>query len=551
MITRVVLVGFSGTGKSTTGRLVASALGWSLVDMDGEIERREGTTIPELFDRQGEAYFREREATLLRECLERTEVVVSTGGGAVCTEDAWKALRAAPGTYVVGFEASPEEIQRRIDRHRNEAAPGETAHRPMLDAEDPLERIRGLLAAREEFYRRADVTIPVGTRTAERTAADITELVRLSSGIPSEIQLETTSSPSRILVGTGSRDSLMPLMTERFPKARRVWIAADEHVAKAHRSWLGGLGEAGPAPSLYSVPPGEGSKSLDGLSGLYDWMIGGGVERNDVAVAVGGGVTGDLVGFAAATTLRGIGLVQVPTTLLSMVDSSVGGKTGINHSAGKNLIGAFFQPPLVIVDPAFLETLPDRELRSGFAEVIKHAVIQASTPGGEAGFLFDVLERNADALLRLEDPLVSWVIRQNISLKAAVVEADEKESYLRQILNFGHTIGHGIEAADYSLLHGEAVAVGMVAAMSIGVEKGLVDASMRERLVRLLEAFGLPTAARFDPQVVRERMSRDKKKASGVQQWVMPRAEGGVEIRTDVSDAEIDQALDVVSLPSG
>ncbi len=547
MITRVILIGFSGTGKSTTGRLVASALGWSLVDMDDEIERREGMAIPDIFDRHGEAYFREREATLLRECLERTQIVVSTGGGAVCTEEAWEALRADPGTYVVGFEASPDEIQRRIDRHKSEAAPGETARRPMLDAEDPLERIRGLLARREAYYQRADVTIPVGNRPAERTAADITELVHLSTGTPSEVRLESTSSPSRILVRTGARDGLLHLLTERWPKARRAWVAADEHVGEEHRPWLDALGEGGLTVSRYSVPPGEGSKSLAGLSGLYDWMIGGGVERNDVAIAVGGGVTGDLVGFAAATTLRGIGLVQVPTTLLSMVDSSVGGKTGINHAAGKNLIGAFYQPPLVIVDPAFLQTLPQRELRSGFAEVVKHAVIQASTPGGEAGFLLDVLERNADALLRLEDPLISWVIRQNISLKASVVEADEKESHLRQILNFGHTIGHGIEAADYSLLHGEAVAVGMVAAMQIGVEKGLVDATIRDRLVRLLEAFGLPTAASFDPQVVRERMSRDKKKASGVQQWVMPRAAGGVEIRTDIADAEIDHALAAVS----
>lgn len=547
MITRVILIGFSGTGKSTTGRLVASALGWSLVDMDDEIERREGMAIPDIFDRHGEAYFREREATLLRECLERTQVVVSTGGGAVCTEDAWEALRADPDTYVVGFEASPEEIQRRIDRHKSEAVPGETARRPMLDAEDPLERIRGLLARREAYYQRADVTIPVGNRPAERIAADITELVHLSTGTPSEVRLESTSSPSRILVRTGARDGLLHLLTERWPKARRVWVAADEHVGEEHRPWLDALGEGGLTVSRYSVPPGEGSKSLAGLSGLYDWMIGGGVERNDVAIAVGGGVTGDLVGFAAATTLRGIGLVQVPTTLLSMVDSSVGGKTGINHAAGKNLIGAFYQPPLVIVDPAFLQTLPQRELRSGFAEVVKHAVIQASTPGGEAGFLLDVLERNADALLCLEDPLISWVIRQNISLKASVVEADEKESHLRQILNFGHTIGHGIEAADYSLLHGEAVAVGMVAAMQIGVEKGLVDATIRDRLVRLLEAFGLPTAASFDPQVVRERMSRDKKKASGVQQWVMPRAAGGVEIRTDIADAEIDHALAAVS----
>jgi len=547
MVTRVVLTGFSGTGKSTTGRLVADELGWSLVEMDEEIERCEGMSIPDIFERLGEAHFRQKEADLLRESLQRKGVVISTGGGAVCTEEAWDALRADTGTFVVGFDASPEEIRRRVERHQAQAASGETTKRPMLDAEDPLQRIRDLLADREDFYRRADVMIPVGDRSAERNAADISEMVRLANGTRSEVVLTSTSSPSQVIVGPGSRDSLAQRLRERWPKARRVWMAADEHVLDGHRAWIDSLREGLPEVSTQPVASGEGSKSLSGLSALYDWMIGGGVERNDVAVAVGGGVTGDLVGFAAATTLRGIGLVQVPTTLLSMVDSSVGGKTGINHSAGKNLIGAFYQPPLVIVDPAFLRTLPERELRSGFAEIIKHAVIQASTPGGEAGFLFEVLERNADALLRLEDPLTSWVIRQNISLKAAVVEADEKESHLRQILNFGHTIGHGIEAADYSLLHGEAVAVGMVAAMTIGVEKGLVDESVRGRLTRLLTAFGLPTRARFDPQVVRDKMSRDKKKASGVQQWVMPRAEGGVEVRTDVDSAQIDRALAAVA----
>lgn len=276
-------------------------------------------------------------------------------------------------------------------------------------------------------------------------------------------------------------------------------------------------------------------------------MIGGGVERGDVAVAAGGGVTGDLMGFAAATVLRGIGLVQVPTTLLSMVDSSVGGKTGINHPGGKNLIGAFYQPSLVVVDPAFLITLPGREMRSGFAEIIKHAAIQASTPGGEGDFLYRVLERNAARLLALEEPLTSWVIRQNISLKAAVVEADEKEARLRQILNFGHTIGHGIEAAGYSLLHGEAVAVGMIAAMAIAVEKGLVLAADRDRLVSLISAYGLPTSARVDPGDVRRKMAHDKKKSAGMQQWIMPLPEGGVEIRTDIGELEIAAALRLVT----
>jgi shikimate kinase / 3-dehydroquinate synthase len=549
MITRVVLIGFSGTGKSSTGHLVADRLGWSVLEMDDEIERREAMSIPEIFDTHGEERFRRLEADLLQEGLSRRDVVISTGGGAVCSEEAWDAIRAHTGTLVVGFEATPEEIQRRIESHAALAARTETTRRPMLDADDPLARIRHLLSVRQEYYRRADVTIHVGSRPPEVTARDIAEMVSLANGVHSSVTLKGEAAESRIIVGPGSRDALLERLAERWPKARRIWVGADEHVADGHAEWLATMVSSDFDMQQKSIPSGEGSKSLGGLGDLYDWMICGGVERNDVAVAAGGGVTGDLVGFAAATTLRGIGLVQVPTTLLSMVDSSVGGKTGINHADGKNLIGAFYQPPLVVVDSVFLKTLPQRELRSGFAEVIKHAVIQGSTPGGEGNFLLNVLEQNADALLRLEEPLTSWVIRQNISLKAAVVEADEKESHLRQILNFGHTIGHGIEAEAYSLLHGEAIAVGMVAAMEIGVAKGMVEPSQRDRLVALLAAYGLPTNASFNATVVKEKMSRDKKKSSGVQQWVLPLATGGVEIRTDVPETLIDHALSAVLRP--
>lgn len=545
-IARILLIGFSATGKSTTGKHLARELGWSLLEMDEEIERREGMTIPEIFERHGEEAFRASETALLQEALDRQDVVVSTGGGSVCNEDAWAAIRASSGTLVVGFDASPEKILQRLRRHAEEAPAGETTTRPMLDAQDQAGRIRSLLEQRKPFYRRADVTLPVGNRSPERTARDIAEMARSASGQYAEVTLDTGSAHSRILVGPGGRRSLLAELRARWPQARRLWLGVDAHVEQAHDEWLATIGGEGIAVSRHAIPSGESSKSLQGLSSLYDWMIGDGVERSDVAVAIGGGVVGDLVGFAAATTLRGIGLVQVPTTLLSMVDSSVGGKTGINHPQGKNLIGAFYQPPLVLVDPVFLRSLPRRELRSGFAEVIKHGVIQASTPGGEGGFLFEVLQLNVDALLRLEEPLTSWVIGQNIALKAAVVEADERESHLRQILNFGHTIGHGIEAAGYALLHGEAVAVGMVAATTIAVEKGLVDASFRERLTGLIEAFGLPASAKFDSAVVREKMARDKKKASGAQQWVLPVAAGGVEIRTDVDEPLIDRAIDAV-----
>lgn len=547
MIARVVLIGFSGTGKSTVGAHAARLLGWNVLDTDSEIERRAGMSVPEIFETQGEAAFRSLERAVLLEGLHRREVIIASGGGAVCTDEIWQALRHDPETLVVRFDAPPKVILQRLESHRAQVPAGQTTRRPMLDADDPLGRIVQLMAEREKFYARAHVTLPVDRREPERTAADIVELVSLGSGIASEIVLDLPNARSRIAVGHGIRSTVPMLLKDRWAKAQRAWIAADAGVHAYHAGWCGEIGsQAGKAADIHIVASGESSKSLAGLSNLYDWMIDGGVERGDVAVAVGGGVTGDLMGFAAATVLRGIGLMQVPTTLLSMVDSSVGGKTGINHPGGKNLIGAFYQPSLVVVDPAFLVTLPERELRSGFAEIIKHGVIQASTPGGENGFLYGVLERNSGSLLRLEEPLTSWVIRQNIALKAAVVREDERESRLRAILNFGHTIGHGIEAAGYSLLHGEAIAVGMIAAMRIGVEKGLVAEAEQERLVRLIEAYGLPVRARFDRDVVRQKMTHDKKKASGAQQWILPEADGGVQIRTDVGDSEIESAIDAV-----
>lgn len=550
MVTRVVLTGFSGTGKSTVGRLLAERLGWRLFDMDSEIERQAGIAIPEYFETHGEPAFRTLERQVFHEALRQDAVVIATGGGAVCDDEIWSTLRQDPGALVIRFDASPVELVRRLEAHRAQAPDGETTRRPMLDADDQLGRIRELLAQREPYYARADVTIPVEDRTPGRIVDDVAELVALGNGMPSEIRLDVPNAESRIVVGTGTRNLVRGLVHERWPGARHLWLAVDAGVAMYHDAWIEQFGEDTSVPvDAHIIAAGEASKSIAGLSDLYDWMIEGGVERGDAAIAVGGGVTGDLMGFAAATILRGIGLAQVPTTLLSMVDSSVGGKTGINHPGGKNLIGAFYQPSLVAVDPVFLTSLSEREMRSGFAEIIKHGLIQASTPGGERDFLYRVLERNVAGLLALEEPLTSWVIRQNIALKASVVEADEKEARLRQILNFGHTIGHGIEAAGYTLLHGEAVAVGMVAAMAIAAGKGLVPEADRERLVSLITAYGLPTTAHVEPADVRARMAHDKKKSAGAQQWIMPAPEGGVEIRSDIGEQEIDAALALVTDP--
>jgi 3-dehydroquinate synthetase len=276
-------------------------------------------------------------------------------------------------------------------------------------------------------------------------------------------------------------------------------------------------------------------------------MLLGGIERGDVVVALGGGVVGDLAGFVAATVLRGVGMVQMPTSLLAAVDSSVGGKTGINHAAGKNLIGAFLQPAHVVIDTAALRTLPERELRSGWGEIVKHAIIQRSTPGGERGDLATFLQRNVERLKRLEEPAISYLIWRNVALKAAVVAADEREAGIRAFLNFGHTLGHAIEAADYQHLHGEAIAIGMCAEGELGRLYGTCSAEEKDRIERLVALFDLPNSTSVEAGRVHALMQTDKKRVAGRQRFVLPLDGGGVVIRDDVPEANVEQALACVN----
>jgi 3-dehydroquinate synthase len=275
---------------------------------------------------------------------------------------------------------------------------------------------------------------------------------------------------------------------------------------------------------------GETTKSLRVLEQLYEWLAEGKAERNDIVVALGGGVVGDLAGFAAATYLRGMPLVQIPTTLLAQVDSSIGGKTGVNLPRAKNLVGAFYPGHLVIIDSGLLATLPPREFRSGLGEVVKYGVIMD-------GPLFEVLDSRQSDLLAQEPQLLDQVVSRCAELKMEVVGEDEREAGRRIILNFGHTIGHAIEAAtNYeALLHGEAISIGMSGAAEIAVAMGLFDSASCQRLQLLLKGLGLPFAARgLAWEQVRDAMSMDKKVQSGKIRWVLPTTIGDVKVTSDV-----------------
>ncbi len=546
-VRRVVLTGFSGSGKSTVALLLAAKLGWRPVDNDQDIEIETGMTIPEIFadSSKGESWFRELERRHLTAALNRDRVVIATGGGAVVDEAVWDDdLLRRPGTLTITLDAHPDEMLKRMLRQA--AVIGDGAERPMLAGDDPLRRIEALKANRIEAYDRANITLPVDGVSADQVAEEIVTLVRPSLLQP-RVSLDADSGSSAIHIGPGAIDFAGQLIREHYPRAKRAWIISDETVDVLYGQDLETtLLAFGTKAARKAVPIGESSKSLTVASELYDWLLGNGVERSDVVVALGGGMIGDLAGFVAATTLRGVGFVQIPTSLQAMVDASVGGKTGINHAAGKNLIGAFYQPPLVVIDTRFLGTLPHRELRSGFAEVVKHALIQVSTPGGDRDDLIRFLERNARGLRNLSEPVTTYCVARNVALKAAVVEDDERETGIRAFLNLGHTLGHAIEAAGYTYLHGEAVAVGLRAAMRIGLTMGTTSETAVDQADALLDRFGLPKRADVDPERVMALIGSDKKRTSGKQRWVLPIFDGGVTIRDDVPTEVVRAALDQV-----
>jgi 3-dehydroquinate synthase len=323
-------------------------------------------------------------------------------------------------------------------------------------------------------------------------------------------------------------------------------VVTDEHLSGLAGTFVDELLGVGIASSLEVVPAGEGSKSLDSAMELYDRLVALKADRQTCVVAVGGGVVGDLAGFVAATYARGLPLLMVPTSLLAMVDSSVGGKVGVNHPGAKNIIGAFHQPSGVWIDIDVLATLPVRELRCGLAEVVKYGMIL------DADF-FEELEANADAILARDRRSIERIITRSCELKAEVVSQDEREETgLRAVLNFGHTIGHAIEAvAGYggAFEHGEAVAVGMVAESRLAERLGWIDSSITERLIGLLRRFSLPVEAPgLDPVSLFHAMGRDKKNQGGQIRFVLPRRIGRVEASGAV-EAEIRDVLAAMVAP--
>jgi 3-dehydroquinate synthase len=338
-----------------------------------------------------------------------------------------------------------------------------------------------------------------------------------------------------ILIGLDLRKRVGEFLKAVFRPSRVVIITHPSINSTYGEEVIANCLDQGWTTDIIEVPEGEVSKSLGQVEKLYDRLLELNCDRKSVLIALGGGVIGDLVGFVAATYQRGINFIQVPTTLLSQVDSSVGGKTGVNHPKGKNMIGAFYQPRLVVTDLQTLKTLPIKEYRAGLAEIVKYGVIS------DASF-FEFLEKNYKDILNLNHDCLSYIIENSCAIKAKVVEKDERETHHRMILNFGHTLGHAIESlTGYSrFVHGEAVAIGMVRAAELSHSMGKCSKEVPRRLETLLKNLGLPVEMpELDPTAVIESLYHDKKTMDNKIKFILVKEIGSIEIVEQVPESEI------------
>ena len=531
----VVLVGMMGAGKTSVGKRLAAKLGLPFVDADAEIEAGAQLTIPEIFERFGEAYFREGERRVIARLLNSGPQVLATGGGAFMNAQTREAI-AACGVSI-WLKPDVEVLLARVRKKPN---------RPLLQTEDPEATLRRILAERSPTYALADITIE--SRDGPHDSVVDMTLRRLSETLsdPPEADKRRVEVPLgarayTIHIGPGAIDEAGPEIARIAPGAKCA-IVTDANVAPLYLDRVrASLERAGLAATAIVCQPGESTKSYGEFARVSDALIDARIERRDIVVALGGGVIGDLAGFCAASLRRGVRLVQIPTTLLSQVDSSVGGKTAINSPRGKNLVGAFHQPSLVLADSRALDTLSAREFRAGYAEVVKYGLIADRT-------FFGFLEARWREVFA-GGPARAEAIAVSCAAKARVVVSDEMERGERALLNLGHTFGHAFESLTHydsvRLVHGEGVAVGMACAFRFSRQLGLCPGQDSGRVEAHLRNVGLPTRIRdipgleSDAGAILDAMRQDKKVERGRLTFILARGIGESFIARDVDETSV------------
>src|SRR5271166_87174 len=534
----IVLVGMMGAGKTSVGKRLAARLGLPFVDADAEIEAGAQLTIAEIFERFGEAYFRDGERRVIARLLKSGSQVLATGGGAFMN----KATRDNIAAHGISIWLKPD-IEVLLARVRKKS------NRPLLQTTDPERTLRQLLEERSPIYALADITVEgrdgPHESVVEMTLRRLAEKLRgprvLVAAERRKVEVMLGARAYTIIIGRGVIDEAGLEIASIAPGAKCA-IVTDAHVAPLYLGRVeASLARAGLGSTSIVCPPGESTKSYAEFARASDALIAARIERRDIVIALGGGVIGDLTGFCAASLRRGVRFVQVPTTLLSQVDSSVGGKTGINSPHGKNLVGAFHQPSLVMADTGSLDTLSEREFRAGYAEVVKYGLIDDRN-------FFEFLEARWREIFS-GGPARAEAIATSCAAKARVVVADETEQGERALLNLGHTFGHALESLtrydSARLVHGEAVAIGMACAFRFSRQLGLCSGQDAGRVEAHLESVGLPTRIRdisgfrVGADDILAAMRQDKKVERGRLTFILARGIGESFIARDVQETSV------------
>ncbi|HET8784191.1 MAG TPA: bifunctional shikimate kinase/3-dehydroquinate synthase [Candidatus Limnocylindrales bacterium] len=546
----IVMVGLPGSGKSVVGKRLANRHAATFIDLDERIERTDGRPIPTIFAEDGEAAFRRVE----REAVEAlgpadpdplVQRVIATGGGAVVDpRNRWALYRHR---VVVWLDGRPEVLAQRLRRSPHV--------RPLVQGRDPIGKLRELAAGRERFYAAADIHIAGVADVSSVVAAVEAHLADRARGARTGTGLLSATTPiGRIVIGDGIAARAIDAALGRL-EARRALIVSEPGAWNAVGSRIAADIEAGGrAVEAVLLPEGEAAKRLSVVETAASELARHHIARGEPLVAIGGGALGDAAGFLAATYLRGIPIVHVPTSLVAQIDSSIGGKTAVDLPEGKNLVGAFHQPTDIVIDVQLLATLPERQRRAALGEAVKMATL-----GDER--LFELLERRGDAIARgdasaMERGELAEVVERCAWAKIEVVLADEREragGTGRIRLNLGHSLGHAVEAAAgfEALLHGEAVAYGLRAACRIGEGLGVTPPERSARIGRVLDSLGLAVEPLpYTVEDVLRHLALDKKHEAGRLRWVLPTADG-VEIRSDVpAEMVVDAAGSLLAAPS-
>lgn len=509
------LYGPSGSGKTTLGEQLADALSLPFYELDSAIESAAGAAIPTLFQTRGEEVFRQMESDALEQILKEEPGVVALGGGALLAPHN-RTLAEARGE-IICLHAEVAELIKRLQQQPDS--------RPLLGSPDELQaKLSALLEERKAHY----ASFPHQMDTTGKTIEELVWEIQINLG---RFQVSGTGIEYPVQVQNGVLAQL-PQWMGWHSKHTPIVIVTDSNLAPLYLPALGQtLQEAGFQTASLEITAGETSKSVDLLEQLWEKFLAIGIERGSTVIALGGGVVGDLAGFAAATYMRGIRWINLPTSLLAMVDSSLGGKTAINLNSGKNLAGAFHSPSLVLIDPALLASLPEEELRNGAAEIIKHGVIADPI----------LLAMCANGLSAMA---ANWetIIRRAVAVKVHTILQDPFEQDIRATLNFGHTVGHALEKyLHYQLRHGETVAIGMVAETRLAEHLGIARAGLADDIRAVLQSCGLPVdiPAEINRKNMFELMQYDKKKKDGTVRCAVPQEIGKMQWNVAIDEEAI------------